>query len=135
METTLLKALEHRITVPTAYTFILRALKAAHANKKMIQCSLYLLDGTLQGYDLITHYLPSQLAAATVFIARNHIGRNTWSPTLLKYTDYCQEEIAPVARAILAHKETMSKELMAVNQKYGSTRYGEVSNTIFICDF
>jgi cyclin B len=134
MEETLLKALEHRITVPTAYTFILRALKAAHANKKMIQCSLYLLDGTLQSYDLVTQYLPSQLAAAVVFIARNHIGRNAWSPTLLKYTDYCQEDIAPVARAILAHKAAPS-ELTAVNLKYGSTRYGQVAGTVFICDF
>ena len=101
MEETILKTLEYQITIPSAHAFLVRYLKAAHADKKIVQLSCYILDGTLQSYQLL-HYLPSQLAAAAVFIARRSVGRNSWSPTLLKYAEYCEEEVIPVARAILA---------------------------------
>jgi len=134
MEEDILKTLEYQITVPSAHAFLVRFLKAAHADKKIVQLSCYILDGTLQSYNL-NHYLPSQLAAAAVFIARRTVGRNSWSPTLLRYANYCEEEIAPVARAVLAEKSATSTELRAVNKKYTSTRYGGVANTVLVCDF
>jgi len=81
------------------------------------------------------NYLPSQLAAAAVLIARRCVGRNSWSPTLLKYAKYCEEEIVPVARAILAEKGSTSTELRAVVKKYTSSRYGSVANIVLVCDF
>lgn len=134
MEETILRALEYQITIPSAHAFLVRFLKAAHADKKMVQLSCYILDGTMQSYNLL-HYLPSQLAAAAVLIARRCVGRNSWSPTLLKYAAYCEEEILPVARSVLSEKENASNELRAVNKKYSSSRYGGVANTPLICDF
>ena len=129
-----LKVLGYQITIPSAHAFLVRYLKAAHANKKIVQVACYILDGTLQSYNLL-HYLPSQLASAAVFIARRCCSRNSWSPTLLKYTGYCEEEIALVARAVLAEKASASPELKAVNKKYTSSRYGRVANTTLVCDF
>eukprot|EP00594_Rhizosolenia_setigera_P008325 CAMPEP_0178958170 /NCGR_PEP_ID=MMETSP0789-20121207/11433_1 /TAXON_ID=3005 /ORGANISM="Rhizosolenia setigera, Strain CCMP 1694" /LENGTH=383 /DNA_ID=CAMNT_0020640725 /DNA_START=86 /DNA_END=1237 /DNA_ORIENTATION=- len=134
MEENILRALDYQITIPSAHAFLVRYLKAAHADKKMVQLSCYILDGTLQSYKLLK-YLPSQLAAASVFIARRAIGRNSWSPTLLKYAEYCEEEVAPVARAVLDEKSSTSNELRAVNKKYISSRYGGVANTRLVCDF
>ena len=134
MEETILKTLEYQITIPSAHAFLVRYLKAAHADKKIVQLSCYILDGTLQSYQLL-HYLPSQLASAAVFIARRSVGRNSWSPTLLKYAEYCEEEVIPVARAILAEKSSTSPELRAVNKKYTSSRYGSVASTILSADF
>lgn len=134
MEEVILKSLEHRITVPTPHTFVLRTLKAAHANKRIVQLSFYILETTLQSYE-ITRYLPSQLAAGAVYIARTHVGRNGWSPTLLKYAGYLEEDVIPVARAILEEKEASSSSLNAVNEKYSRRRYGEVANTVFWADF
>ena len=134
MEETILKTLEYQITIPSAHAFLVRYLKAAHADKKIVQLSCYILDGTLQSYQLL-HYLPSQLAAAAVFIARRSVGRNSWSPTLLKYAEYCEEEVIPVARAILAEKASTSPELRAVNKKYTSSRYGGVATTVLTSDF
>lgn len=134
MEENILRNLEYKITIPSAHAFLVRFLKAAHADKKMVQLSCYILDGTLQSYNLL-HYLPSQLAAGAVFIARRCVGRNSWSPTLLKYAEYCEEEIIPVARAIMSEKSSASNELRAVNKKYTSSRYGSVANTPLICDF
>uniref|UniRef100_A0A7S3Q0F9 Cyclin N-terminal domain-containing protein n=2 Tax=Chaetoceros debilis TaxID=122233 RepID=A0A7S3Q0F9_9STRA len=128
MEYKMLTTLEYRITIPSAHAFLVRYLKAAHADRKIVQLSCYILDGTLQSYNLL-HFLPSQLAAASVLIARKAVGRNAWSPTLLKYATYCEEDITPVARAILAEKTSSTQELRAVNKKYQSQRYGAVANT------
>lgn len=127
MEETILKQLEYKITIPSAHAFLVRYLKAAHADRKIVQLSCYILDGTLQSYGLL-HYLPSQLAAAAVLIARKTVGRNAWSPTLLRYAQYCEEEILPVAKAILSEKTSASPELRAVNKKYSSQRYGSVAS-------
>lgn len=134
MEEVILKALEYQITIPSAHAFLVRYLKAAHADKKIVQLSCFILDGTLQSYNML-HYLPSQLAAAAVFIARRTVGRNAWSPTLLKYAQYREEDITPVARAVLAEKSSSSPELKAVNKKYTSSRYGGVANILISSDF
>lgn len=134
MEETILKTLEYNITIPSAHAFLVRFLKAAHADKKIVQLSCYILDGTLQSYNLL-HYLPSQLAAAAVFIARRTVGRNSWSPTLLKYADYQEEDVAPIAQAIMSEKSAASPELRAVNKKYTSSRYGGVANLSLSRDF
>lgn len=134
MEEKILKTLEYNITIPSAHAFLVRFLKAAHADKRIVQLSCYILDGTLQSYNLL-HYMPSQLAAASVLIARRTVGRNSWSPTLLRYADYREEQIAPVAKAIMAEKTSASPELRAVNKKYTSSRYGAVANMSLTCDF
>ena len=127
MEGVLLKQLDYRITIPSAHTFLVRYLKAAHANKMIVQLSCYILDGTLQSYNML-HYLPSQLAAASILIARTVEGRNPWSPTLLKYTQYREENIKPIARDVLDAKASTSQELKAVNKKYARITYGCVAN-------
>lgn len=134
MEEHILKVLEYKITMPSAHTFLVRYLKAAHADKRIVQLSCFILDGTLLSYNLL-HYFPSQLAAASVFIARRAVGRNSWSPTLLKYAAYCEEEVIPVARAVLSEKSATSPELRAVMKKYQSHRYGGVGNIILQNDF
>jgi len=126
MEETILKKLEYQITIPSAHAFLVRYLKAAHADRKIVQLSCFILDGTLQSYNML-NYLPSQIAAAAVFIARKAVGRNAWSPTLLKYTQYREEDVKPVAIAVLAEKSKSSMELRAVNKKYMSSRYGRVA--------
>ena len=135
MENMILKKLEYQITIPSAHTFLVRYLKAAHADNKIVQLSCFILDGTLQSYNML-HYLPSQLAAAAVSIARRTVGRNAWSPTLLKYAQYREEDIKPVARAVLAEKSDSSsrsmKELRAVNKKYTISTYGVVAKRVCI---
>jgi G2/mitotic-specific cyclin-B, other len=133
MEVKILKTLSYQITVPSAHAFLVRMLKAGHADKKIVQLSCCVLDGTLQSYSLLD-YLPSQLAAGAVYLARRSLGRNGWSPTLLKYSLYCEEEVIPVARAILAAKDAANPQLNAVNKKYTSQRYGGVAGMPLHCD-
>lgn len=126
MEEKMLKTLEYQVTIPSAHAFLVRYLKAGHADKTIVQLSCFILDGTLQSYKLLG-YLPSELASAAVLIARKTLGRNPWSPTLLKYAQYREEDIVPVARDILAEKAA-SSELNAVIRKYSRSVYGCVAN-------
>lgn len=127
MEEMILKTLKYKITIASAHAFLVRYLKAGHADKKIVQLSCYLMDGTLQSYSLL-EFLPSQLAAAAVFISRRVVGRNGWSPTLLNYSDYAEEEIIPIARSLLQAKKDADQELHAVEKKYSSSRYGAVTS-------
>lgn len=131
MEYSILRELSYGVTIPSAHTFLVRFLKAAHADKKLVQLSCMILDGTLLSHNLLG-YLPSQLAAASIAIARHSYGRNIWSPTLLRFSFYSQEEVMPVARAVLKQRSEISEDLRSVYKKYSSTRYGSVADTVVV---
>eukprot|EP00562_Extubocellulus_spinifer_P024560 CAMPEP_0178660692 /NCGR_PEP_ID=MMETSP0698-20121128/27282_1 /TAXON_ID=265572 /ORGANISM="Extubocellulus spinifer, Strain CCMP396" /LENGTH=425 /DNA_ID=CAMNT_0020303409 /DNA_START=336 /DNA_END=1613 /DNA_ORIENTATION=- len=131
MERGILEALGYQVTVSTSFDFLVRSLTAAHADKEMVCLSRFLLEGTLPNYDLL-EYLPSQLACAAVMIARKVSGLHLWSPTLLKVTEYREEDILPVARALLEAKAWESSgnglSLRAIRRKYASPRFSLASS-------
>lgn len=130
METTILCALGFKISVPTALTFLVRYLKAGHADESIALHACYVLEGTLLNYSLL-QYLPSQIAAASTLIARHATHRNPWSPTLLKYAEYYEEDVIPIANAILEAKACTFPEMTAVNKKYSAKKYKNVAKTEF----
>ena len=130
MEVSILKTLKYNMTVPSAHVFLVRYLKAGHASRRIVQYASYILDSTLQHYGLL-EYLPSQLAAAAVMIARAKEQRHNWSPTLLKYTSYLEEDVIPVARAILSCMKGRGNHVDAVERRYAHTRFGAVAGTEF----
>lgn len=135
MEENILKTLHYNVTVPTPHTFLVRFLKAAKADKLMAQLACFLLDGTLLSLEKLTcRWRPSQLAAAAILIARRQVGRHNWSPTLVAYSQYREEQVLPVARCLLENKDRLHKntELMALNKKYSKTKYGKVSHIQFL---
>jgi G2/mitotic-specific cyclin-B, other len=128
METHILGTLGFKISAPTAHAFLLIYLKAAHADEKMTHFSCYILEGTLLSYPLL-EYLPSQLAAASVLIARDAMGRNPWSPTFLKCIGYSKEQVSTIAKAILDNKKANLLSYPNVYTKYSSKRYGRVAKS------
>lgn len=132
MERTILKVLKYEIYVPNAYVFLRRYLTASNATTEVANLANYILDGTLQSFYLLT-FLPSQLAAAAVFISRKTMGVTAWCPALVQHARYKDKEVLPVARAVIAVKTYCSAGLYAVNKKYAITKYGRVSQTITLC--
>jgi len=130
MEVSVLRTLKYNMTVPSAHVFLIRYLKAGHASRRIVQYAVYVLDSTLQHYSLL-EYLPSQLAAAAVLIARAKEQRHPWSPTLLKYTSYVEDDVIPVARAILSKMESRGNHVDAVERRYAHTKFGSVAGTEF----
>jgi hypothetical protein len=130
-EETILKTLNYQISIPTINNFLGRYLNAAHANLELCYLSSYIAEGSLHSYGMMKKYKPSLLAAAAVLIGRKAIGRNVWSPTLLKYSNYREEDVVPVARDMIAKmKKEMSSytKLVSLRKKYGSSRLKKVSS-------
>lgn len=69
-------------------------MQAAHADKKIVQLSCYVAERMLQEVTMLD-YLPSVVACCAIFVARKNMGRNSWSPTLEKYTKYHVEDLVP----------------------------------------
>lgn len=126
MEASILSALEFRLTVPTIHTFVCRFVKAAHADTTMIQMTCYLAERCLQEYSMI-RFLPSTIAAAVVMISRKSLRRHPWSPTLLHYTGYDEDDLAACVREIESFMNDAASNLTAVRRKYSTSRNGGVA--------
>jgi hypothetical protein len=125
MEKSMLRTLQFRLTAPTIYCFLLRYLKAAHADRKIVQLSCYIAERMLQEQSMSQH-LPSTIACCCIYLARKNQQRNAWSPTLEKYSMYSEADLSPCVANI---KEIFSRnsELTAVSKKFMSAKFGEVS--------
>ena len=127
METHIALALNYQLTVPTMHTFLCRYLKAAHADRAMVQLTCYLTERSLQEYGML-RFLPSTIAASAVLVARASLRRHPWSPTLLKYTKYdegdLQSCIQEMRRTFL---DPNNQQQQAVFRKYSSSKFGSVS--------
>ena len=133
METRILKALDYRISNPTSLPFLIRFSQAAHADKRMSEMAHFILEGTLLSYSLLCDYKPSELAAASVLLARHCAGgRSNWSVTLEKYTGYGEDHLTNIARAVLQVQNTrrIRKEFRAVDKKY-TNHFGGVAASSF----
>lgn len=136
-ETKILRALEYRLSEnPTSLTFLIRFARAGHADKRIMQTAHFFLEGTLISYNLLCKYKPSQLAAASVYLARHYaVGRSNWSVTLEKYSEYTESEIIPVAQAVLSVQATRrrSGQFPTIDKKY-TERFGGVAKQAFAFD-
>eukprot|EP00529_Nitzschia_sp_RCC80_P016642 CAMPEP_0113511798 /NCGR_PEP_ID=MMETSP0014_2-20120614/38958_1 /TAXON_ID=2857 /ORGANISM="Nitzschia sp." /LENGTH=650 /DNA_ID=CAMNT_0000408033 /DNA_START=463 /DNA_END=2415 /DNA_ORIENTATION=- /assembly_acc=CAM_ASM_000159 len=177
MEEKLLQTIEYKLSVPTARTFLERFTMAATmpsltsngtdqddasvdeeeraTQSKLTNLSSRVLDSTLTSFKLMQSlneggYLPSQLAAASILIARNSLLTTSaldceegccsrkggeckcdWTPTLKHYTKYSRKDLIPAARAILdaiEKQKSRQPDLIAVQKKYRHAKYGNVAN-------
>ena len=124
----ILKAINYQISIPTIYKFFLRYLKTGPADKRFVFLCSFILEESLLSYDMIIKYKPSQLAAAAILIGRHAVGRNKWSPTLLRYSEYREEAIIPVARDMIAAKNALSPGLDSLKKKYSHARKFKAAN-------
>jgi hypothetical protein len=126
MESEIAICLDYNLTVPTIHSFLCRYLKAAHADRTMVQLACYLAERTLQEYGMIK-FLPSTIAATAVYVARKSLKRHPWSPTLVKYTNYDEPEMALCAENMSAFVNNATAAQQSVLRKYSSPKFGSVA--------
>lgn len=127
MENEIINELNFNFTIPTTHTFLCRFLKAAHADRPMVQMACYLTERTLQEYPML-RFLPSVIAATAVMIARKSLHRHPWSPTLLKYTTYDECDIMSCAQEMQRFLTDPTCQQLAVKRKYSSSKFGGVGS-------
>ena len=128
MESEILETLSYDLTVPTVHTFLCRHLKAAHADRAMVQMSCYLAERSLQEPSMIK-FLPSIISASCVFISRKSLKRHPWSPTLLQYTTFDEDDLAPCVEEMKKYLNSAATALsmqQAVFRKYSHSKFGSV---------
>lgn len=128
METDVANTLQYNLTVPTIHSFLCRFLKAAHADRTMVQLACYLAERTLQEYSMC-NFLPSIIAASAVLVARKSLRRHPWSPTLVKYTKYDEPELASCI-AELQKIVGGNGQQQAVHRKYSTQKFGSVATLL-----
>jgi cyclin B len=126
MESDIINTLEYEFTAPTTHTFLCRWLKAAHADRTMVQLACYLVERSLQEYTSI-RFPPSIVAATAVHIARKTLKRHPWSPTLVKYTGYDEAALTECVEDMRVYLNNTASQQSAVLRKYSSPKFGAVA--------
>eukprot|EP00026_Physarum_polycephalum_P008177 Phypoly_transcript_08256.p1 GENE.Phypoly_transcript_08256~~Phypoly_transcript_08256.p1 ORF type:complete len:445 (+),score=82.88 Phypoly_transcript_08256:70-1404(+) len=134
MERLMLTTLDFNLSASTPLHFLRRYSKASKSDSRTHTLSKYLSELTLTEYNMLK-YLPSHIAAASVYIARCMTGRHPWSATLEHYAGLREEEFHDCARdlnnvlkkalltgAKLESAEKTSGLIFAVYKKYSSDR-------------
>lgn len=126
MENQIVTTLDYNLTLPTTHSFLCRFLKAAHADRMMVQMACYLSERSLQEFGMLK-YLPSVVAAAAVCVARKSLRRHPWSPTLVKYTKYDEPDLMECLREMEVFADATATQQQAVYRKYSNTKFGAVA--------
>ncbi|XLR02420.1 hypothetical protein S83_068618 [Arachis hypogaea] len=124
MEKLMLNTLQFNISVPTAYVFMRRFLKAAQADKKLELLAFFLIELSLVEYDMLK-FPASLLAAAAVYTAQCTVsGFKQWNKTCEWHTNYSEDQIFECSRMMVGlHQKAATAKLTGVRRKYSSSNY------------
>jgi len=145
MEQDILKTLNWKLTVPTAYPFLLRFIQIVNATELQAHAANYYMERTLQEHELLM-YPPSLVCAAAVVLSLNNAdiyrAEKIKNPTLpgiptvlLEYTDFSQGMLLKCAEEIARYVDeepitASRRQLIAVKKKFENKKYGQVSSDI-----
>jgi len=129
METTILNTLDFSLTTPSPLHFLRRYSKAGGSDYTLHTLCKYLIELALIDIKLLK-YVPSQIAAASVYIARLMTQKTPlWTPTLEHFSTYSEAQVREVAVEINdLLKKAQKSNLKAIKKKYALPKYGSVSN-------
>ena len=123
VERVILNALDFNLCIPSPLMFLRRYSKAARSDTLTHTLSKYLTELSVVSYAMIK-YLPSQIAAASVYIARRMENiQPLWHSTLVHYSSYKVEDIIDCAitlNELLIAEHT--KGTGAIYRKYSSKK-------------
>ncbi|GFR40494.1 hypothetical protein Agub_g1062 [Astrephomene gubernaculifera] len=131
MEEDILKKLKYELTVPTAKTFLRRLLQVCNPDDQLHFVSNYLTEISLMEASML-NFLPSEIAAAAVYLANLILARAPWSPTLEHYSYYTPGQFADCVEAlaelhIQVNSRAQGGELTALYDKYSHSKFLSVS--------
>ncbi|MED6223736.1 G2/mitotic-specific cyclin-2 [Stylosanthes scabra] len=123
-EKLMLTTLQFNISVPTAYVFMRRFLKAAQADKKLELLAFFLMELSLVEYDMLK-FPASLLAAAAVYTAQCTVtGFKQWNKTCEWHTNYSENQIFECSQMMVGlHQNAATAKLTGVHRKYSSSSY------------
>ncbi|CAL9109196.1 unnamed protein product, partial [Musa textilis] len=137
MERLIVNTLQFNMSVPTAYVFMRRFLKAAEADKKLELLSFFIVELCLVEYKML-EFRPSLLAAAAIYTAQCSLrGLRHWTKTSELHSNYSEDQLLECSRLMVDfhHKAGLGK-LTGVHRKYSTFKYGcaaKAEPALFFC--
>ncbi|XP_055811741.1 G2/mitotic-specific cyclin-2-like isoform X2 [Solanum dulcamara] len=128
MEKLMINTLQFKLSVPTAYVFMKRFLKAAQSDKKVELLSFFMTELCLVEYETL-RFPPSMLAAAAIFTAQCTLGvTKEWTKTCEKYSNYTRDQLLECSKLMVTfHQKAATGRLTGVHRKYSISKYGFVA--------
>lgn len=120
-----LTALNYDLSYPNPMNFLRRISKADDYDIQTRTLAKYLMEVSLLDHRFM-NYLPSRIAAASMYMARKILDRGDWSATLSHYAGYNEEQIQPVFKLMVDYlARPVTHE--AFFKKYASKRFLKAS--------
>jgi len=134
MEHLVLKVLGFDLSGPTANVFLSQMCQWSKSPENVQHLAMYLCELSLLDGETFLTYQPSQVAAASLCLARHALSREselkeTWPEQLAKLTGYPCEELKDCVLSLhSAWSQAGESPQQAVRDKYRSTKYHGVSD-------
>jgi hypothetical protein len=133
-----LAALNYDLSYPNPMNFLRRISKADNYDIQTRTLGKYLLEIGCLDHRFLAHP-PSQVAAASMYLARLVLERGPWDETLTHYAGYTEEEIQPVLQLMIDYlsgpvvheaffKKYASKKFL--KGQYFARQYYTITNSI-----
>ncbi|KAJ8545106.1 hypothetical protein K7X08_017689 [Anisodus acutangulus] len=125
MERMMLNTLQFNISVPTAYVFMRRYLKAAQCDRKLELLSFFMVELCLVEYEMLK-FPPSFISAAAIYTAQTTLyGVQQWSKMCEWHTSYTEDQLLECSISIIGyHQKATTGKLTAVYRKYSTSKFG-----------
>lgn len=151
MEALILKVIAFDVTVPSPLAFLARYMSAARAVTHIYpggdpvsvdiifrakHLASYLLDLSLQHYDMLGH-TASERAATAVYLAGKLTGAWQWTLTLQHYSEYTERDLEQCAQKlfnVLLAEQNAKNKLTAITKKFSCSRRYDAVSTIILED-
>jgi len=130
MEQCVLNAIGFHLSVPTSLHFLRRFSMAARNDYRVHTLCKFLIEVALLDLKMCTCYMPSMIAASSVYLARVMTGHTTpvWTATLEHYTQYNPSQLTQCVSDLNdSLRRTHESTLQAVIRKYSLRKFGEVA--------
>ncbi|WWD00554.1 hypothetical protein V866_007488 [Kwoniella sp. B9012] len=123
----MLSTLSFDLSYPNPLHFLRRISKADGYDIQTRTVAKFLVEISCVEHELIA-YKPSQLAAAAMWLARKCLDRGEWTPNLVHYSNYSQEEIVECAQAMYRYVlDPDFNDTSSFYKKYASKKHMKAS--------
>lgn len=126
MELRIMNATKLNLQLPHSLLFLRRFSKAAYSDAKTHTLSKYICESVAVSGEICHQFLPSEIAAGAVYLARISSSGQKWSETLAYYTKYSAVHACKVAVELYKYI-TAELTYKACKRKYAGTKLLEVS--------
>lgn len=126
MESIMLNTLGFYLTVPTAFRFGERYSKVSGVGEQGQHLINYFMELTMQDSNFL-QYKPSEIAAASTFLAKKMTTDEGWNATLTQHTGYDEKTLGKCITDLYALASKTPTKYKAVRKKYLNKKFLEVS--------